>query len=128
MSGQCTGVADGKVQLQSATGNFVVQTDGAVGMQPGAEATFVIAADLVTISRDIPATGNENGVQATLISEEFIGSVVTLFLETGNGTEFKVQLQERELAKLDIATGGDFYLRWNSEDAHLLQQGTSAGQ
>lgn len=33
-----------------------------------------------------------------LISEEFVGSMVTLFLEDAQGHEFKVQMQERELS------------------------------
>ena len=38
--------------------------------------------------------------------EEFIGSVVTLFLEMPDGSEFKVQVQERELADMDLKHTG----------------------
>ncbi|MEM7059036.1 MAG: ABC transporter ATP-binding protein [Pseudomonadota bacterium] len=85
----------------------------------GQEMTLVIAADQIAISR------GAGGVPATLISEEFIGSVVTLFLETGDGTEFKVQLQERALADLDIHAGGEFHLTWDPSVAHVLPEASS---
>ena len=44
----------------------------------------------------------EDSVAATLISEEFVGSIVTLFLEAPTEVEFKVQVQERALADLDL--------------------------
>jgi len=46
--------------------------------------------------------------------------MVTLFLETTDGTEFKVQLQERELTTLDHTSPGAFYLNWESASTHLL--------
>ena len=85
------------------------------------EATFVIAADLVRLSRS--QLDAENTIACTMISEEFIGSIVTVFLEAADGTEFKVQLQERELATLDLVTEGSFYLSWPTASAHLLVGG-----
>ena len=84
----------------------------------GSAATLVIAADQVSITR-APSDGS---VAANLISEEFIGSVVTLFLETADGTEMKVQLQERALADLDLHAGGEFHLTWDSSIAHILPE------
>lgn len=84
----------------------------------GSAATVVIAADQVSIRRD------GDGVAASLISEEFIGSVVTLFLETADGTELKVQLQERALADLDLHAGGIFHLTWADTVGHVLAEDT----
>ena len=56
----------------------------------------------------------------SLISEEFVGSVVTLFLESADGQEFKVQVQERHLAEIDLKTNGALFLSWPSSSAHLL--------
>lgn len=115
--GNITGNENGNLAIQAPDGLFTV-TDHERVKNVNDEATFVIAADLVTVSRT-PAE-SENTVSCTLISEEFIGSVVTLFLETKQGTEFKVQLQERELITLDHTAGGAFYLSWKTADAHLL--------
>ena len=106
------------------TGNATVGgIDTAVGLvktthsvTTGSAVTLVIAADQIAISRK-PAPG---AVETKLISEEFVGSIVTLFLEAGDGTEFKVQLQERALAELDIHSGGSFHLTWPDNIAHIL--------
>lgn len=117
ITGSVAGTANGNLTIQAPDGHFNV-TDHERTKKLNDEATFVIAADLVNISRTTP--DSENTVACTLISEEFIGSVVTLFLETEQGTEFKVQLQERELITLDHTAGGTFHLSWKNADAHLL--------
>lgn len=109
----------GRVTLDSPIGHFGVPAETSPPAS-GTPASLVIAADMVRITRD--AIEAENSVTATLISEEFVGSIVTLFLEAKDGTEFKVQLQERALADLDIHAGGQFHLSWASSDAHLLTE------
>lgn len=120
VSGTVTNASAGMVSVDSAIGSFVVTAGDSTLPATGNEVTFVIAADLVEVSRT--KINTENSVECTLISEEFIGSVVTLFLETTDGTEFKVQLQERELVTLDHTSGGTFYLTWKSTSAHMLPQ------
>jgi len=97
--------------IETAVGTF------AVSAAPG-PAALVISADLVHVSRQ-PVEG---GVACAAISEEFIGSVVTLFLEAGDGTEFKVQLQERELGELAISAGETLHLAWDPSSAHVLSE------
>ena len=75
-------------------------------------------ADLVHLSTKKPRVGNH--IECSLISEEFIGSVVTLFLETPDGSEFKVQAQERELADMDLKHMGKVFVSWDSERAHYI--------
>jgi len=85
----------------------------------GQPVTLIISADLVHIAREAgPAS-----IPCTLISEELVDSVVTLFLEAEDGTEFKVQLQERALGTLALSAGGTFYLSWNPEAAHIIPEG-----
>ncbi|MGA9436433.1 MAG: ABC transporter ATP-binding protein [Roseobacter sp.] len=90
-------------------------------MPTGEETSFVVSADLVSLSRDEPEDANK--VQVTLISEEFIGSVVTLFLESNDGHEFKVQMQEREVLNLDLAADQSVWLSWSTANAHILEEG-----
>ncbi len=105
--------------LETPVGSFAAPT-ATVAPTIGTAASIVIAADMVRITRD--PVDAENTVVATLISEEFVGSIVTLFLEAADGTEFKVQLQERALTDLDIHSGGAFHLSWASNNAHLLPE------
>ncbi len=122
ISGDVRKVTGKKIEIVSPTGTFKLNAGGgtSAGVVPavGESVAFVIAADLVEITRTRPKA--DNVVECSLISEEFIGAMVTLFLETEDGTEFKVQLQERELATLDHNGGGSFYLGWQAASAHLL--------
>ena len=116
--GSIASVNGSRVSIETGAGRFTVETKeqaGAVGSKAG----FVIAADLVTLTVDAPADA-ENSLACTLISEEFIGSVVTLFLESKDGTEFKVQVQERELSQIDLKGTGQLHLSWSAANAHLL--------
>ena len=87
----------------------------------GSAASFVIAADLVHLTTTKPKAGNV--IECSLISEEFIGSVVTLFLESPDGSEFKVQIQERELSDMDLKHMGRVFVSWDSDRAHFLGAG-----
>ncbi|MEO1491629.1 MAG: ABC transporter ATP-binding protein [Pseudomonadota bacterium] len=107
-------IVSGKVtgdMIETALGTFPVSA-------PPGPAAMVISADLVTASR----TPLDSSVEATLFSEEFVGSIVTLFLEAADGSEFKVQVQERALADLDISAGGVMHLSWDPAAAHILSE------
>ena len=113
-------VEGNRVTLNTAVGQFAAPIELNPPTADDA-ASIVIAADMVRIARE--PSNADNTVEATLISEEFVGSIVTLFLEAADGTEFKVQLQERALADLDIHAGGKFHLSWATDDVHLLPKG-----
>ena len=118
-------ILSGKVTAHDANGTHIATSQGAfvahapdTALQAGTEVSFTVSADLVTLSSDEPDAVNK--AQATLISEEFIGSVVTLFFEGADGQEYKVQMQERALTGLDLAHGGTFWLSWDPKNANIL--------
>ena len=106
-------------QITTPSGDFTVPKNE-VHLSEGEKASFVISADLVHISLDEP--NGENTAQCKLISEEFVGSMVTLFLEDAQGHEFKVQMQERELSKYDLKGGTEIWLSWDTQSAHVLKE------
>ena len=109
-----TGTSRGDV-IETALGAFP-----AAGLPAaGRPATLVVAADLVRIS----AAPSEGAIPCTLISEEFVGATVTLFLEAADGTELKVQLTERALGDLNPQAGGRFHLSWPDDAGHILADG-----
>ena len=55
-----------------------------------------------------------------MISEEFVGSVVTLFLEADDGTEFKAQIQQRRLEDLQPEPGMTVWASFEPEHTHVL--------
>ena len=104
-------------RLATPAGTFTVETPE-TEPQTGTKRSFVVSADLVSLSLEEPNAANR--VHAKVISEEFIGSVVTLFLESGDGQEFKVQMQERQLMNYDLHAGSQVWLSWETENAHML--------
>jgi spermidine/putrescine transport system ATP-binding protein len=105
----------GKRQVMTDAGTFVlgqeVATDG--------EVTFVVAADLMTPSPTRPKKGNV--VEAEFLSEEFVGAMVTMFLETKGGMEIKVQAPERAVADFKREPGQTLYLSFDPAQAHMLK-------
>lgn len=114
LSGTVTASAEGHSQIDTPSGSFSVAAPLAVGTQ----ARFVISADLVHLSPEKPQA--ENTLRCRLLSEEFVGSMVTMFLESDDGHEFKVQMQERELSKFDLKGGDHVWLDWSAAHAHIL--------
>ncbi|MEM7377023.1 MAG: ABC transporter ATP-binding protein [Pseudomonadota bacterium] len=115
LAGELAGRENGLAGVVTASGRYSVP-DASAG--EGAQVKFVVSADHVSVSTQRP--DDVNRVQCTLISEEFVGSVVTLFCESDDGTEFKVQLQERELSQHELSSGDTVWLSWRPEDVHVL--------
>ncbi len=105
------------IVVETPSGTFIASAPE-TARSDGSEVTFVVSADLVSLSVEEPQ--DRNRVLCTLISEEFVGSMVTLFLESSDGHEFKVQMQERDLIELDLHSGSQIWLSWAVENAHVL--------
>jgi spermidine/putrescine transport system ATP-binding protein len=84
----------------------------------GETVSFAVAADLMTLRL---ASEGGAGIAAKLISEEFVGSMVTLFFETADGIELKVQAPERQLADHLRADGETYLLDFKPSSAHVLK-------
>ena len=121
ISGKVTSGKGKTVTLEGSLGVFTVDLGDRPKPAVGDAGSFVIAADLVHLSVARPKAANT--IECSLISEEFIGSVVTLFLEAPDGSEFKVQIQERELADMDLRHMGKVYVSWASGRAHYIGAG-----
>lgn len=118
LSGKVVGIDATGVQISAPQGTFFA-TDPDRSLSEGQSVSFTVSADLVAMSTEEPKAINK--AQATMISEEFIGSVVTVFLEGSAGQEYKVQMQERALASLNLAPGRDVWLSWDAENANILE-------
>ena len=84
----------------------------------GDSVNLVVSADRVVLNAK--AETHNNAVTGTVISEEFIGSVVTLHLDVGGGAVFRVQKQAHELDTVDITPGQTFRASWRAEDTYVL--------
>ena len=118
ISGRVNSITGKLVTIDADLGQFKVQLGAGQKPAAGDYASFVIAADLVHLTAGKPKA--VNSIECSLISEEFVGSMVTLFLETPDGSEFKVQVQERELSDMDLKHMGRVFLSWAPERAHFI--------
>ncbi len=123
ISGTVTKINKEIIYMDAPAGEFQVKPKKGIYFKKGDAISFSVSADFVNLHSKRPTgpTARENIVKATLISEEFIGSVVTLFLETEDGTEFKTQVQERELNKIDLKSSQQLYLSWATRRTHILE-------
>ena len=120
LTGTVSTLSKDTAQLTTPSGDFTVPMNE-ITLTQDQTASFVISADLVHIAREKPSS--ENKVLCKLISEEFVGSMVTLFLEDAKGHEFKVQMQERELSKFELTRHDEIWLSWDTDMAHVLKEG-----
>jgi len=117
VTGQVTADTVTQVELQNKAGTFTVENAGS-SLSVGQEATVIIGADRVSISVDQPVS--DNCLYCEHITEQFVGSFVTLFFEASDGTELKVEVQQSQLDEIDIVSGKSYWLHWQKEHGHLL--------
>ncbi len=122
--GRVSGLTEERIGVETDLGRFQAARSGRVSLEDGQPATCVVSADLVQLSGI--ETALENRIACSLISEEFVGSMVTLFLETAGGIEFKVQTSQRILERLDLSGATPLFASWSPEHAHILPGDPSA--
>ena len=118
LSGQVTKVENGVLTLSSDAGPCTAPVPEDREIAAGDRLELVVSADIVHVSGTEPKA--DNVVACTLISEEFVGSVVTLFLEADGGAELMAQIQQRQIENLDMHSGARLYLSWPTASVHVL--------
>ncbi len=123
VSGAVSNTSKKQITVDAPAGKFSLDATAGSSISKGDNISFAISADFVQLHAKKPKgkQASDNLVPVTLISEEFIGSVVTLFLEAPDGTEFKTQVQERELSNIDLKSGQQLYVSWPASRAHILE-------
>ena len=101
LTARVAGLTAERIGIDTDLGRFQAARPDRLSLEDGQPVTFVVSADLVQWSGVEAAL--ENRLACSLISEEFVGSMVTLFLETAEGVEFKVQTSQRVLERLDLS-------------------------
>src|SRR5690606_23663288 len=122
LGGRVERVADGHAVVATPVGPLRAALRPEQRPAAGDPVHYVVSADSITLSAG--ANGEaDNVVEATMVSEQFVGSVVTVYAETAGGEEFRVQASQNELAGIDLVPGGALHLTWRAESAYLLPSG-----
>ncbi len=107
----------GGLELDSPLGPLRLAASAA----PGETATITVL-DTKTHLSLAPPAGNVNAVPVKVIGEEFVGATATVYLETAQGQEIRVQKGHDELADLPLGIGQPLFAWWNPQDAHLVAE------
>jgi len=116
LTGKVEALDGNRAMVATPAGRFSATVPAGRGIKAGDEVDYVVSADGIGLG----AAPQENKVSGNLVSEQFIGSVVTLFVESGSGLEFRVQKPQREVAGLDLGTGQALALGWDAASAYIL--------
>ena len=93
------------------------QVSGKV-FKPGDEVELVVSADRLELGgTDSDA---DNSHQCRIISEEFVGAIVTVLVETPSGHELKIQKQQKELESQDLHAGQTMTVAWPREAVYII--------
>lgn len=106
--------------VESAHGTFevAVSTDnGPVGEASG-DVTLCVGADRIEFVDDPADTRNQ--LDCRIVSEAFVGSMVTVYLETETGLELQVQRPYLEWTDSVLKKGGRVRVAWEADAARLL--------
>ena len=108
-----------EVQCRTAIGEFSATVSENDAFEAGDQIDLIIGADLVEVSAD--SSWTDNCFEAVFVGEEFVGSMVTLYFETGSGNEIKVQKQQREIEALELTHNKHHYLHWKADKTYCLK-------
>ena len=106
------------VVLDTPVGEIRAVASATGGVREGQAVDLVISADRVVLNQ--AREDGHNQLSASLVSEEFVGSLVTLYLQVEGTEEFRVQIQQRELAGIDLSDNGRLNVTWSPEDVLIL--------
>ena len=99
--------ADGLIEIETPAGRFKCVESSDHIWSIGDTASLVISADLIRLSTS--AVNDTNEMACRFISEEFVGSIVTVLAETPDGADFRIQLQNENYQN-SISMSGRRYL------------------
>ncbi len=123
-AGKVVEASGGRVLIENASGRFAAR-DGGRGIGQGASAALVVPADWINVDAADAASAegaDHASVVGRLATEEFIGAVVTLFVDLPDGSQVFVQKQQHEIERLGLKRGDAVQLSWSVDNTFLLPE------
>lgn len=105
------------VRCRTAMGEVDLISDSD-DLDPGQQLELVISADNLELNSS--PVGNPNEFRCSVVSEEFIGTVVTLLLESAEGVELRVQKQQRDIDQFSFDEDSVVWASWSPENVYIL--------
>ncbi len=118
LSGSVLKATGGQLTIGTRHGVLTTPRAGGESFGKGTEIHVVVGADRVAVNKQ--AAGDENAVKAKIVGQEFVGSMITLFLELEDKTEFRVLKHQSELDGLPLNNGETLVLSWLPQHVYVL--------
>jgi spermidine/putrescine transport system ATP-binding protein len=118
IAGTISAVDGASLVLVSALGEVRAPAAGAA-LAKGAPVSLIVPADRIELLAAPLGSGNE--VAAQVATLEFLGSTVTVFLETADGGELRTQRPLQDIERMAIAVGQPVVAHWSPTHGYLLK-------
>lgn len=116
-----------RLQVRTDCGLLISDSETNTHVRQGQRVFLVISADLVGLAATDDGQ-HPNRISGSLVSEQFVGTVATLYLDTGGSGDFRVQLQQHALDRLAARPGQRLVASWRPEDCFVLPQDDQSDQ
>jgi spermidine/putrescine transport system ATP-binding protein len=117
-SGTALDAGEGMVRVEGAFGSALAPRPSDFQILDGQAVTLVVAADRIDLAPAPSGAGNE--VEARVVTLEFVGSSVTVFLETAGGAELRVQRSLHQIENTPLSPGQAVFGRWPQSEGFFL--------
>lgn len=101
--------------LDTDLGSFTSRADRNEDYSVGEDVHLVISADRIGVG-NVPGNADVNSVSGVLSTEQFVGAVITIYLDVGGNRDFLVQAQQRVWDDIDSRAGKRLVAWWRPED------------
>ncbi len=109
--GTARAVDAGLVTLDGPVGTVTARVSDEMALKLGDEVVLVVAADRIELAAKPVGIGNE--IAARIATVQFVGSTVTVFLETDGGGELRVQRSLHDIEETPLEIGQPVVARWS---------------
>ncbi|MGE0117183.1 MAG: ABC transporter ATP-binding protein [Dongiaceae bacterium] len=118
LAGTVEGREGDRFRVATQAGTFSAAARSGAEFTAGDKVNYVVSADGIALAGD--GAPEDNRIACNLVSEQFVGSAITLFVEADGGIEFRIQKPQRDVAALDLEPGRALVLTWSADSAYLL--------
>lgn len=122
--------ADGRrLRISTKVGGFESEAEGNRAFDVGDSVYLVVSADRIRLrvvgsagadGRTDSPDGAANRLSGRFVSEQFIGAVVTLYLDVGQQSDLRVQLLQRDWDQLRREQSGSLQAEWSAADCFTV--------
>ena len=116
LSGRVIGVSSPDLVVETSIGSVLAQQSSGEKYAPGDEVELVVSSDRLNIG----GQDSDNTFQCRIVSEEFVGAIVSLLVEAENGHELKIQKQQKDLDALDLRAGQVMDVSWPRVAVYII--------